>query len=465
MSDAITRLNAALEGRYAIERELGEGGMATVYLADDLKHERKVALKVLKPELAAVVGAERFLAEIKTTANLQHPHILPLFDSGEADGFLFYVMPFVEGETLADRIDREKQLPVDEAVRIAAAVANALDHAHPNKVIHRDIKPANILLQDGEPVVSDFGIALALGVSGGRLTETGLSVGTPHYMSPEQATGDQTVGAATDVYALGAVLYEMLVGDPPYVGSTAQAILGKIIAGKLASATEERASVPANVDAAIRKALEKLPADRFTGAQDFARALADPAFRHGVEVEAGSGAGRGLWNPLSIGTTGVAALAIMFGAWALTRPETTGQVSRFEVILPDGLEPNVAGAVGIAVSPDGSEIVFVGDSEGSRLWRRSLDQLTPTLIPGTDVARAPRFSPDGTMVAFSRGSAITTVSLTGAPPMTLVPDSASGGGAFVGNGRLALLHQVRPDHLEGAGRRWPAGAGHDSGRR
>ena len=207
MSDVITRLNVALEGRYSLIRELGEGGMATVFLADDLKHERKVALKVLKPELAAVVGAERFLGEIKTTANLQHPHILPLFDSGEADSFLFYVMPYVEGETLQGRIDREKQLPVDQAVGIATAVANALDYAHRHGVIHRDIKPANILLQDGEPVVADFGIALAVGAAGGsRLTETGLSLGTPYYMGPEQATGDQPVGAATDTYALGSVL-------------------------------------------------------------------------------------------------------------------------------------------------------------------------------------------------------------------------------------------------------------------
>ena len=206
MSDPVARLNAALEGRYAVERELGEGGMATVYLADDLRHERKVALKVLKPELAAVVGAERFLAEIKVTANLQHPHILPLHDSGEADGFLFYVMPYVEGETLRDRIDREKQLPVDEAVALASKVAGALQHAHEHGVIHRDIKPGNILLQGGEPVVADFGIALALGAAGSnRLTETGLSLGTPYYMSPEQATGDQAVGASTDTYALGSV--------------------------------------------------------------------------------------------------------------------------------------------------------------------------------------------------------------------------------------------------------------------
>ena len=265
MPDPVTRLNAALEGRYCIERELGEGGMATVYLADDLKHNRKVALKVLKPELAAVVGAERFLAEIQVTANLTHPHILPLHDSGEADSFLFYVMPYLEGESLRDRIDREKQLPVDEAVRIATAVVNALDHAHRHNVIHRDIKPANILLQDGEPVVADFGIALAVGAAGGsRLTETGLSVGTPWYMSPEQATGDQPIGASTDTYALGSVLYEMLTGDPPYMGSTAQAVLGQIISSRAISATEKRASIPTNVDSALRKALEKLPADRFS---------------------------------------------------------------------------------------------------------------------------------------------------------------------------------------------------------
>ncbi len=302
MSDPVARLNTALEGRYAIERELGEGGMATVYLADDLKHNRNVALKVLKPELAAVVGAERFLAEIETTANLTHPHILPLHDSGEADSFLFYVMPYVEGETLRDRIDREHQLPVDDAVRIATNVAEALDYAHRQGVIHRDIKPANVLMLEGKPVISDFGIALALSAAGAgeRITETGLSLGTPHYMSPEQATGDQRVGPPSDTYALGAVLYEMLVGEPPYAGTTAQAVLGKIIAGKPVSAKEHRPSIPANVDAAVRKALEKLPADRFTSAQEFARAFGDEHFRYGEAAAEVAVTGVGRWKRLTI---------------------------------------------------------------------------------------------------------------------------------------------------------------------
>ena len=288
MTDPITRLNAALEGRYRVEREIGEGGMATVYLAHDVRHNRNVALKVLKAELAAVVGAERFLAEIETTAKLTHPHILPLHDSGEADGFLFFVTPYIEGDTLRDKIDREKQLGVEEALKITEDVAEALDHAHRHGVVHRDIKPANILLTDGRPLVADFGIALAVAqAGGGRVTETGLSIGTPHYMSPEQATGDRDVDPRTDVYALGSVLYEMLVGDPPYSGSTAQAVLAKILTDPAPAPTKVRLSIPPNVDAAIRKALEKLPADRFKTAQEFARALGDAGFRHGEEVGAG----------------------------------------------------------------------------------------------------------------------------------------------------------------------------------
>jgi serine/threonine protein kinase len=241
----IERLNVALEGRYRIERELGEGGMATVYLAEDLRHGRQVAVKVLRPELAAVVGAERFLAEIRTTAALQHPHILPLHDSGAADGFLFYVMPYVAGDTLRDRLDRERQLPVQEAVEIARKVADALEYAHEQGVIHRDIKPANILLSRGDPVVADFGIALALSeAGGGRITETGLSLGTPHYMSPEQATGERSLDPRSDIYALGCVLYEMLVGEPPFPGPTAQAVLVRILTGQPRRVTETRHTVP-----------------------------------------------------------------------------------------------------------------------------------------------------------------------------------------------------------------------------
>ncbi len=336
MSDPITRLNASLEGRYRVERELGESGMATVYLADDVKHERKVALKVLNPELAAVMGAERFLTEIKTTANLQHPHILPLYDSGEADGFLYYVMPFIEEETLADRLDREKQLPVDDAVTIASDVAEALHAAHEQSVIHRDVKPANILMSSGRPLVADFGIALAVSaVGGGRLTETGLSMGTPYYMSPEQASADREPTAASDVYSLGCVLYEMLVGEPPHTGSSAQAVLAKILTEEAPGATKTRASIPANVDAAIRKSLQKLPPDRFSGAHDFARALADPGFMYGATVTR-AGYARGGWNRLSVGlatAAGLLALALGWAVISLGRSEPRA-VARYSISLP-----------------------------------------------------------------------------------------------------------------------------------
>ena len=426
MPDPTTRLNAALQGRYTIERELGQGGMATVYLADDLKHERKVALKVLKPELAAVVGAERFLAEIKTTANLTHPHILPLHDSGEADGFLFYVMPYLEGETLRDRIDRERQLPVDEAVRIATAVASALDHAHRNKVIHRDIKPANILLQDGQPVVADFGIALALGVAGGtRLTETGLSVGTPYYMSPEQATGDQAVGASTDTYALGSVLYEMLVGEPPYPGATAQAVLGKIIAGKPVSATEQRPAIPANVDAALRKALEKLPADRFTSAQDFGRALDDEHFRYGELAAGGATAAAGPWVGLSMAFAALAAVFAVGFAWALLRPAPPAPVVRVSVQIPEDQFFHPTGG-DLDLSPDGSLMVYrgVGNQGQPQLWARPWNVLDATPIRGTDGAVYPAISPDGQEVAFASSGSIRVVAIQGGVSRTLVEGEA-----------------------------------------
>jgi len=273
--DRIAALADALTERYRLERELGAGGMATVYLAEDVRHHRKVAIKVLHPELSAVLGPERFLKEIELTANLQHPHILPLFDSGSEDGKLWYAMPFIEGETLRARLEREQQLPIGDALRIATECADALDYAHRRGVVHRDIKPENILLHDGHALVADFGIALAVEQAGGaRMTQTGLSLGTPAYMAPEQAMGERSVDARADIYALGAVTYEMLAGEPPFTGPNAQAILAQVITAEPRSLTLQRKSIPASVDAAVRTALEKLPADRFASAKEFADALA-----------------------------------------------------------------------------------------------------------------------------------------------------------------------------------------------
>src|SRR5687767_12644586 len=270
----IEQLQAALEGRYTIERLVGEGGMATVYLARDLRHRRNVALKVLRPDLGAVLGLERFTSEIEVTANLQHPNLLPLFDSGAAGDLLFYVMPFVEGESLRARLEREKQLPIDEAIRIATAVASALDYAHRHGVIHRDLKPENIMLHEGQPLVADFGIALAVSKAGGnRITQTGLSLGTPQYMSPEQATGDRVIDSRTDIYSLGAVTYEMLTGEPPHTGPTSQAVIARVLTDQPRGIRLSRPTVPEQVEAAVERALEKLPADRWATAKEFCEAL------------------------------------------------------------------------------------------------------------------------------------------------------------------------------------------------
>jgi serine/threonine-protein kinase len=438
MSDAVVRLNSALSGRYRVERQLGAGGMATVYLASDLKHDRKVALKVLKPELAAVVGAERFLAEIRTTANLQHPHVLPLHDSGEADGLLFYVMPFIEGETLRDRLDREHQLPVDEAVRIATNVAEALDYAHRHGVIHRDIKPANILLVDGKPVVADFGIALAVtSGSAGRMTETGLSLGTPHYMSPEQATGDAHVGPATDIWALGCVLYEMLAGEPPYAASTPQAVLGKIITAEPPSVVEVRKSVPPNVDAAIRKALEKVPADRFGSAAALADALENSAFIHDATARIHPRVASGTWSNAprpwshdgrSIALLATAAALVVVAAWGWNRPSESLAVDivRFTLSQPPGvrLEPG-APLSSISISRDGRQLVYQGRTANSlpQLYLHSLDQMHSVPLPGTERGQGPVISNDGRWVAFrtdDRDTRLQRVPILGGAPVTIV---------------------------------------------
>ncbi len=373
--------------------------MATVYMAHDQRHDRAVALKVLKPEVAALLGAERFLAEIRTTGKLQHPHILPLFDSGEADGSLFYVMPYVDGETLQERIAREGQLPVEDVLRIAAGVADALQTAHDAGVVHRDIKPANILLSRGEPLVADFGIALAVGgAAESRLTETGLSVGTPRYMSPEQVTGDHPVGPSSDVFSLACVLYELLVGEPPYAGTTAQARLARLLQGGSVSAAAARKSVPAHVDAALRKALERLPADRFDRAADFAKALTDPSFRYGEAAGVPIATHR-RWRAGTL-AVGLAALALaLVSAWALTRAPPPAPTTRVSIVLP---EPRTGGLGTIALSRDGSALVYEGPSEVGthQLWVRRWSESNASPLPGTTGGVHGSFSPDGREISY-----------------------------------------------------------------
>jgi eukaryotic-like serine/threonine-protein kinase len=418
------RLSTALADRYRIERELGQGGMATVYLAEDLRHERKVALKVLKPELAAVLGAERFVVEIKTTARLQHPHILPLFDSGTADGFLFYVMPYVEGETLRQKLDRERQLGVEEAVLLARQVADALDYAHRHGVIHRDIKPENILLHDGRPVVADFGIALAVSAAaGGRMTETGLSLGTPYYMSPEQATAEREITGRSDIYSLASVLYEMLAGQPPHMGGSAQQVIMKIIAEPAEVLTKHRKSVPEQVAEAIAKALEKLPADRFASAADFSEALVTP----GSTVRRTAANSPPLPTRRDVPMSALAAAAAFLlmvmavGAWGWLRG-------------PEGL-PNDPAALVLSlevprerqlllhqtsVSTDGRLIVYAANEAGrSRLYVRHLDGSADYGVEGTEGGVAAIFSPDSKWLAFFMGSDLWRVRVEGGRAMPI----------------------------------------------
>jgi hypothetical protein len=441
MPELLSRLQDALADRYRIEGEIGAGGMATVYLAQDLRHDRKVALKLLRPELSAVIGAERFLAEIKLTANLQHPHILPLFDSGEADGFLFYVMPFVEGESLRDRLVREKQLPVADAVRIATEVADALDYAHRHGVIHRDIKPENILLHDGRALVADFGIALAASKAGGtRMTETGMSLGTPFYMSPEQAMGEREITARSDVYAIGCVLYEMLTGDPPFTGSTAQAIVARVVTESPRPMLPQRHTIPSHVEAAVLTALEKLPADRFSSAAEFADALAGrttvPTTRTVAPVAATIGAPR--LNAFTVALAGVAAAATAAALWGWLRPAPAPSVNRFSLYLPpnQALQPVGQSGNRVAISPDGKRLVYVGPAQrGTQLWLREHDQLSSSPISGTDGGASPFFAPDSRQIGFLvGGKTVRTVSLDGGPVLTLTDSANSTGGDWGADG-------------------------------
>jgi serine/threonine-protein kinase len=404
MSEA-SRLAQSLTDRYTIDREIGRGGMATVYRAHDVRHDRDVAIKVLHPDLGAALGGERFLAEIKTTAKLQHAHILPLLDSGDADGLLFYVMPLVTGESLRTRLEREKQLPIPEAVRLAREVASALDYAHRHGVIHRDIKPENILLHDGQALVADFGISLAVQSAGGeRMTQTGLSLGTPQYMSPEQAMGEKNIDARSDVYALGAVTYEMLAGEAPFTGASVQAIVAKVLVERPTPLRTSRDTVSPAIDHAVLTALAKLPADRFGTAAEFATALvstSEPAGLPRAESQAVRASVTRV-RSMNFGLMAVTAIAIIAAAWSWMRgqPAPDDSVVRATIELPAG-ERLYDGAQGtLAISPQGDRIAFATQGvTGLHTYVRRTSELTGHEISGglTNLA----FSPDGRWLAYT----------------------------------------------------------------
>ncbi len=422
MTTIQARLATAIADRYRVERELGAGGMATVYLAHDLKHERDVAIKVLHPDLGAALGAERFLAEIKTTAKLQHPHILPLLDSGAADGLLYYVMPYVRGETLRARLTGEGQLPVDEAVRIARETASALEHAHGQGIVHRDIKPENILLQDGAALVADFGIALAVQSAGGaRMTQTGLSLGTPQYMSPEQATGERIIDARSDVYALGAVTYEMLVGEPPFTGPTVQAVVARLLSEAPRSITAQRKAVPPHVDAAVMRALEKLPADRFAHAATFAAALeASSGAQLSVAPHARATTRRRLFTSAIIA---VVAVGCAFAGWRFGQQSSSADADDRRVVADLTMDANIRSVssvrgIGVEFSPNGRLVGSVGlDSNGISVVRlRDLSSDSSRIVDGSQGVSGFTFSPDSKSLAFlGEGGAFRRVPVEGGP--------------------------------------------------
>jgi serine/threonine-protein kinase len=436
--DALAQLKQSLSERYDIKREIGAGGMATVYLAQDLRHDRPVALKLLNPELGAVLGPERFLSEIRVTANLQHPNLLPLFDSGASDGLLYYVMPFVDGETLRARLDREKQLPVDEAIRITVAVANALDYAHSHGVIHRDLKPENILMQAGQPVIADFGIALAVSNAGGnRITQTGLSLGTPQYMSPEQATGDRVIDGRSDIYSLGAVAYEMFTGEAPHTGNTSQAIIARMLTEKPRPMRTSRPTIPEHVEFAVQHALEKLPADRFSTAREFAQAMQGHSTagttglysfnQSGVRPATTSAWKSRLRDPVTIGLAALALAALGFAASGKRATTTTERVVRFILSTPDSLRPTTNFPWPAAISPDGSVVVYTARNSPLLYYLRT-DQLDPRPIGGTEGASQVHFSPDGEYIAFESSGKLKKVKLDGSAPIA-VTDASSDNGA------------------------------------
>ncbi len=394
------QITAALGDRYVISREIGAGGMATVYLAHDRKLDRDVALKVLRPELGAVLGSERFLTEIKISARLDHPHILTLIDSGEADGLLYYVLPFVRGESLRAKLTRERQLGLDEALTITRQVASALDYAHRQGLVHRDIKPENILIQEGEAMLTDFGIALAVSqAGGGRLTETGLSLGTPQYMSPEQATGDRNIDARSDVYSLASVLYEMLAGEPPVTGASAQAMIAKLMTERPTHLRVLRDAVPVNIDAAVAKALSKTPADRFASAGDFAKALTVPQ-----AGDTGVPAG-GRRTAMLVGAAVVVAALLAGGAYAFRSKHPPAAAEHAS--LGRKTQLTVSGTILVpAISPDGKQLAFVTRHCTGGTCTYSVEEqdvggaTTRAILEGATAAYGLEWSPDRRNIIF-----------------------------------------------------------------
>ncbi len=429
--------------------------MATVYLAHDLRHDRHVAVKVLHPELAAVIGGARFLAEIRTTAHLQHPHILPLFDSGEAGSFLFYVMPYLAGDSLRARLQREKQLAIGEAVRIASEIASALDYAHRHDVIHRDIKPENVLFHDGRAMVADFGIALAASkASGGRLTQTGMSIGTPAYMSPEQALGEREITARSDVYSLGAMTYEMLVGQPPFTGPTAQAIIAKLLTALPERPRDARKSIPPHVEDAVLAALEKLPADRFGTAAAFADALGTgvssgghdgtrlrPEYRSVLPHRARRDAFRRraflLGAPLLLLFAGAAGW-MLHGALR-TAPIPAPVRMAFALGVP-GVDRS-----SLEISPDGRRVMqVVSDSNGvDRIVIRDLGSTEIVAVSGSEGAVDPVFSLDGEWISFNADGKLRKVPTRGGPAVDLADSASVGGGAWAPDGAVIFTRDGR----------------------
>jgi hypothetical protein len=434
MGTSFDRLKEALADRYALEREIGAGGMAKVFLAHDPRHNRKVAIKVMDTDLAGRIGPERFLKEIQTTANLQHPHILPLFDSGRVEDTVFFVMPYVQGESLRKRLQRETQLPVADAVRIASEIAGGLDYAHRQGVVHRDVKPDNVLFHDGRALLADFGIALAWGDDDvGRLTKEGLSLGTPHYMSPEQISGEQKIGPCSDVYALGAVLYEMLVGRQPFTGPTVKAIFTKIITEDPSPPIHERKTVPAQVNDATLRALEKLPADRWQTAADFAAAL------NGAPVPSRTKAPRRALAPWALAGTLLVALGWVGFRGRPAVPASHGPI-RFNAALDSGVSPTFTPYV--RLSRDGRQLfVTAMVNRREELLRRPLDRLRMEVIPGAGQGdqgtgnSRPFISPDGHWVAYAKEGRLWKVRVEGGPPVDLASCDWAGG-AWSRNGKL-----------------------------